>query len=468
MQFKDTLRSLILTACSCLLVFSCITVDKTIGSDLVPDDYKLKMESVSLPLPVTVKQLDSMQGISSSYYTIGSIRTEEFGTARFGTAGNIAPSSTALDLGEDPRIISVYLQIPLAVVADAASLDRASIIMDPSQYGITQNINVYRLKRQIDSTTLYANSLTENDYTPELLNANGGTYFGGDTLKVYLSNEFGTEILSATSEELDSLDLFSERFPGLYVTCDDPVGNAAGGRLNLFDGTNSFVFVKYNFQPTYDKTLPRKDTTIALAFGYGYALNTAEYDSADMQTGELLEKIPVEGMGGLAPFVDYKALKELLDGWAEQNNIDPSKVMVAKASVVFPFELPENLDLVPYQYPSYLFPTNRKPVSDTTDAIYYYLLEDYNSTDNPLGVMNRSLMNYTSDVSGYIQKMINKDLSDLNDTYSFWMYPLRTETDSYYGTTYYYINNFSYYKAMLNGPKAERYPELKLVYAVLE
>ena len=468
MQFKDTLRSLILTACSCLLVFSCITVDKTIGSNLVPDDYELQMKSVTLPLPVTVKQLDSMQGISSSYYTIGTIRTEEFGTARFGTAGNIAPTNTALDFGEDPKIISIYLEIPLAAVADAGSLDRTSIILDPSQRGVTQNINVHRLTRQIDSTTLYMNSLTENDYTPEILNVSGGTYFGGDTLKVYLNNSLGEELLTASDEDLDTLDRFAEKFRGLYITCDDPVGSEEGGRLNLFNATSSYIFMKYNFQPTYDKSLPRKDTTVAFVFGYGFALNTSEHESKGKQSNELLEKIPLEGIGGLAPFVDYKALKEILDEWADLNNIDPSKVLIAKASVAFPFELPEDLDSMPYQYPSCFFPINRKQANDTTGSIYYYLLDDYNSTDNPLGYINRSLNEYTCDISSHIQKMMNKEQSELDDTYSFWMYPMRLESDSYYGTTYYYINNYSYFKAILNGPKAERYPELRLVYAVLE
>lgn len=468
MQFKDTLRSLILTACSCLLVFSCITVDKTIGSDYTPDDHKLKMESVTLPLPVTVKQLDSMQGITSKYFTVGSIRTNEFGTARFGTAGNIAPISTTLDLGEDPKIISVYVQLMLAAAGDNGSFNRTSIILDPSQQGITQNINVYRLKRTIDSTTLYVNSLKESDYSPSVLNTNGGTYFGGDTLKVYLDNSLGAEILTASEAELDSLDLFAEKFPGLYITCDDPAGNAEGGRLNLFDATASFLYLKYNFQPTYDKSLPRKDTTIALSFGYGYGLNTSHYDSANKQTDELLEKIPVEAMGGIAPYVDYKALKSLISGWAAENNYDESKILIAKASVEFPFELPENLDLVPYQYPTYLFPTNREFLNDTTDIKYYYLIDDYNSTDNPLGMMNRSLMHYSCDISSFIQKVTNKKLEELDNSYSFWMYPLMSETDSYYGSTSYYINNYSYFKAILNGPKAERHPELKLVYAVME
>ena len=357
----------------------------------------------------------------------------------------------------------------LAGVSDGSgSLNRTSIILDPSQAGITQNINVYRLNRTIDSTTLYMNSIKESDYKPEILNVNGGTYFGGDTLKVYLSNAFGSEILKASEAELDSLDLFAKNIPGLYITCEDPVGGAEGGRLSLFDATGCYIYVKYNFQPTYNKTLPRKDTTIALAFGYGFALNTSHYDSESKQTDELLEKIPVEGMGGIAPYVDYKALKSLISGWAAENNYDESKILIAKASVVFPFELPENLDIVPYQYPTYLFPTNRKFLNDTTSIKYYYLVNDYNSTDNPLGIINRSLMHYSSDVSEFVQDIVNKKLADLDDSYSFWMYPLMTETDTYYGSTSYYINNYSYFKATLNGPKAERHPELKLVYAVMD
>ncbi len=468
MQFKDTLRSLILTACSCLLVFSCITVDKTLGSNYIPDDHKLKMESVSLPLPVTVKQSDSIQGITSNYYTIGAIRTEKFGTATFGTAGNIAPTSSTIDFGEDPQIISVYLHMNLASIGESGSLNRASITLDPSQEGIPQNINVYRLKQEIDSTTLYANSLKEEHYTKTLLNNKGGVYFGGDTLKLYLDNAFGEEILTASESELDTLDLFAKRFPGLYITCDVPAGNGEGGRLNLFEASTAHIFVKYNFKPTWDKTLPRKDTTIALSFGYGYALNTASHSSAALETDEMLEEIPVEGIGGVAPYVDYKSLKEVISNWARANNYDESKIMVAKASLELPFEYPENLEQIPMLYPTHLFPAYRKQLNDTTDVKYYYLMDDYNSEENTVGAMNRSLKHYSCDVSATIQKMINKNISELDDTYSFWMYPLMSETDSYYGSVYYYINNFSYFNARINGPKAERYPTLKLVYTVID
>ena len=468
MQFKDTLRTITLTAFSCLLVFSCITTDKTIGSDYIPDDHKLQIHTATLPLPVTLKQLDSIQGVTSTYSTIGAIRTKEFGTAEFGVAGNISPMSTTLDFGKDPSIISTYIVLPLASIASGGSTRGSSIILDPSQEGITQNFNVHRMKKFIDSTMLYNNSIKESDYESSLLNKSAATYFGGDSIKIYLDNSFGAEILRASDNELDSLNLFAERHPGLYITCDPPVGNMEGGRLNLFEAGASVIYLKYNFQPTWEAGLARKDTLIALTFGSGFSLNTSKYSSASLETDDELEELPIEGMGGIAPYVDIKALKNTISAWAAEKGYDESKVMISKATLVFPFELPENLDIIPYTYPSYLFPANRKKVDDKSDAKYYYLIDDYNSTDNPIGAMNRSLLQYSCDLSSTIQKIINKPASELDSTYSFWLYPLMTETDSYYGTTYYYVNNYTYFNAKINGPAHQRHPELQLVYTVVE
>ena len=469
MQFKDTLRAITLTAFSCLLVFSCITVDKTIGSDYIPENQKMEIKSASIKLPVTVKMTDSLQGITSTYSTIGAFRTKEFGEVKFGVAGNISPTSTTLDLGEDPVIKSTYLCLLKAEVTVGASLTRSSMILDPSQEGITQNINVYRLKRLIDSTTLYTCSITEEDYDPIRLNASASTYYGGDTIKVFLDNKLGTEILNATTDELDSLDLFAKNHYGLYVTCDAPAGNQEGGRMNLFNTSISYLYLKYNFQPTWDKTIGRKDTTIGISFGYGYALNTTQQSSENLETKDELEYLPIEGMAGVVPYVDVKDLKKKLNEWAAAENIDPAKIIVSKATLIFPFELPQNLDEITYKYPAYLFPTNKKNVNDTTNVKYYYPLEDYNSTDNPLGVINRSLFHYSCDVSSTIQKIINKKEEELDITYNFWMYPLMSETDRYYGNTYYNVNNYSYFNAKINGPAhPDRQPELQIIYAVME
>lgn len=464
MQFKDIFRALILSAISCTIVFSCITADKSVGSDFIPNEHILHIKRASFRLPVGLKMLDSLQGVSDTYITVGAFETEEFGVAKFGSAGNIAPTSTTLNLGKDARIISTYLSIPLSTQSTVTT----SNILSPSQEGIAQNFNVYRLKRTIDSTTLFANSLTANDYDSTPLNTSALTYFGGDSIFVYLDNSLGAELLTASENELDSLDLFAKKFKGLYIKCDDPIPGMKGGRLSLFEKSSAYLYLKYNFQPTWEEGLERKDTLISLSFGYNYILNTAEYSSKSLETSEPLEILPIEGMGGINPYIDAKSLKDTLDAWAVKEGYDPSKIIIAKASLVFPFELPQNTDIISYSYPSYLFPAHRKQINDTTRTKYYYPFDDYNSTDNPLGIMNRSLMQYECDFSTTIQQIINKNIDEIDSTYNIWLYPLMSETDSYYGYTYYYINNYNYFNAKINGPKAERYPELKIVYAVIE
>lgn len=468
MQFKDTLRTLIFSATACLLTFSCITVDKSLGSQYIPDDHELKVYTASFRLPVELKMMDSLQGISTSFTTIGAFQSNEFGVSKFASATNICPTSTTLDLGKDPVIISTYLSMSLATVTSTSTLAATSIIMDPSQEGITQNFNIYRLKKKIDTTTLYINSITEEDYDHTPLNISAATYFGGDSLKVYLNNALGTELLTATPEELDSLDLFMDKFKGLYITCDTPAAGLNGGRLNIFSRSASYLYLRYNFQPTWEEGLERKDTLIALAFGQGYCLNTSTYGSSHLETTEPLDVLPVEGAGGINPYVNIQSLKDTIDNWIAKKGYDPTKVLVAKASIILPFEMPENIDLIPYRYPTYLFPTHRTQVNDATAAKYYYLFDDYGSTSNPLGAMNRSLFNYTCDLSTTIQQIINKEKSELDDTYNFWIYPLMSETDANYGTTTYLIDNNSYFMGKINGPKADRYPELKIVYAVMQ
>ncbi len=467
MQFKDTLRVLILSAVSSLIVFSCITVDKSIGIDNVPLDQELNLSTKTFALPVGMRSLDSIQGVSDEYMVIGSFMTQEYGEANFGCAGNIAPQYTGYNFGRDAKITSVYLAMPLA---ESTGDKNSSLTLDPSQEGIPQNINVYRLKTTLDTTTIFCNSIKEEDYDPTPVNKTSITYFGGDTLRVYLNNSFGEEILASTEEELDSLGLFSQRHKGLYITCDSPVSTVNGGRLNLFEYGTAYIYVKFNFQPTWEEGLSRKDTTIRLVFGYNYALNTSSYSSKGMETYLADKSLYIEGMGGIAPFIEAKALKEMLDSWCTSQGYDPSKVVVAKATLSFPFEEPGNPDMYS-NYPSYLFPTRRLPISETSSTKYYYLCTDYNSTGNTYGAMNRALMKYEADFPYTIQEIINMDKAKVDSSYDIWIYPLTTtETQNYYGYTSiaYLINNYTYYNAKINGPGADRYPELKLVYTVIK
>lgn len=453
MHFKDTLSKLTLLVLTVSSVFSCITVNKTIGEGYVPEDQELKIRIAHFRLPVTLKMQDSLQATSTDYAIVGAIRTPEFGLVKMGSAANVCQPTTTLRFGKDPVIKSIYFTAAVP----------AKKVMEDNQMNIPQDVFVYRLNKRLDTTTVFCNSITPADYDPVPLNTSSVTYFGGDSIKVYLNNAYGTELLSATEKELDSINLFIDRFKGLYLECSAPEGSLTGGRENLLGFSSAIIMMKYNFQPTWQEGLSRKDTTVYLNYGDGYCLNTSTYGSEGLETAEPLEILPVEGIAGIKPYVDAKVLKDTLDKWAQKNNYNPKKIIVSKASFSLPFEIPADFDMT--KYPTYLFPTQR---IENQNLMIYYPFNDVNSTGNSLGGMNRSLAEYQGDLSSAIQQMLNKDAADIGAKYDFWFAPIQKLTDQYYGTVSYAPDFYTYSVGKVNGPKAERYPKLTLVFSVLQ
>lgn len=455
MQFKHTFLRFTLLLAAAFSAFSCITVDKSMGEQYLPEEHELIVKTATFPLPVVSKMQDSLQGITNGYISVGAIRTAELGLAQFASSANVCPATLKLNFGKDPVIKYIYL---------SAKIDDFSA-MEENQASIPQDFFVYRLKKHLDTTTAYTNSISMKDCQPTPLNVSSATFFGKDSVKIYLKNEYGTELLSATREELDSTDLFVQRFKGLYITCNNPDESLPGGRVNHFSYESAAVVMKYNFQPTWGENLSRKDTIVYLSFGDGFCLNTSEYHSASLATDQPQETLPVEGVAGIKPYIDAKALKATLDAWAAQNNYNPKNILIAKATFSLPFEIPANLDMS--NYPSYLFPTYRSLPVNNLNRKYYYPFADVNSTGNGLGALNRSLSEYSGNLSSTVQKIINTDAEKLESNYNIWMSPIASQTDKYYGTVSYVSDLTYYYAGKINGPKATRYPTLTIVYSVL-
>lgn len=468
MRIRRVSAALAMLLGTAILAVSCITVDKTVGSDYIPDNHKLKLRTASIKLPVRLKSADSLQGVANTYMTLGSFNTDEFGTARFGSAANICPTSTTLNLGKDRKIISTYLQLSLAAKSDYSTIAGTSIVLDKSQKNIGQTFSIHRLNKYLDTSSVYVCDIKESDYDPTPLNTHEIAYFGGDSIKIYLDNSFGEEILSATEDELDSLTLFMKNHRGLYIKSDYPLAGLNSGRLNLFSRASSSIYVKFNFQPTWCDTVGRKDTLIPIMFGDSYCVNTAEHQTQYTYNGEELERIPIEGIAGLTPYISATDLKDAIEAWKAENGYENAKILVAKATINLPYPEPENSDDFTYKYPKYIFPNHRLRLSDTSLIKYYYPFGDYESTGNPLGAINRSLSKYVCDFSETTQKFISKDKESLNSSFDIWLRPIYSETNSTYGTVNYYTDLYVYYMGYINGPKAERYPTLDFIYTIVE
>ena len=162
-----------------------------------------------------------------------------------------------------------------------------------------------------------------------------------------------------------------------------------------------------------------------------------------------------------------KDLRQTLDNWIVSSGLDREKLVIAKATINLPFKREALLAGEDLTYPSSLFPANR--FLDTTDnKVYYAPLKDVNTSGNTYGAMNRSLAQYTGDVSSFIHKVIHKDLAELEskgDEYNIWFNPVTTQSD-YWGNVTYVLDNEYYYVGKINGPASNNPPTLTILYAL--
>lgn len=454
MQFKDLFRPTATLALGLSLFASCISVNKEVGSGFTPDDEKIYLKTVDIPVPLTINTMSDVQGRNASTIIIGNLRSDEFGEINFSSAANIALASEGLSFGKNAKLSSIALMIPIS----------GTQYIDEEQTGLVENVNVYRTTKVLDSTYRYQNSIKESDYEPTPINAAPAISHGGDSLVVYLNRSLGEEILTATQAQLDSNTLFMERFKGLYIVTEPSVESLKGGKVTKLDLTAATVRMRINFVPTWSDGLASKDTTIFFNFGNGFCLNTTNSKSSmESLIGRTdLKRIPAEGLSGIKPYISTKALKETLEKWCADNNYDPKNIAVSKASFIFPFTPNATFDYT--NYPSDLYPTKR----DTTAASRYYYPVDDIYTESGRGTANKSLCQYSMDCSSTIQKFFAKDEATLvNNGLDLWFSAVTQETD-YYGNVTYYTNLTSYYSCWINGPGNNNPPVLRLLYTVFK
>lgn len=453
MQIKNKIA---LALAAFFLAVSCITVDKTMGEDLVPGNQDLPVRVAEIALPVQLKSSQPLQSLSSEEGLFGAIRTEEYGLVQFATVADLYPSFTGWDFGKDPVVKEVYF------LGNVSGI----YVTEKGQEGIPQQIFIHRTYKNIDSTTAFHNSFTAADYNPEPLNAGEVMYFGGDSIKVHLNKAFGEELLTATQAEKDTAALFAKKFKGLLIRTNTPEDGVIGGRENILNFGLGNVYLRINFQPTWGEGLARKDTLFAVNFGKEYCLNLSTYESGKMETTAPGKHLSIEGVAGLKPYIDKYELKQTIDAWKASEGLQGKDIVIAKGALVFPFEMPEDFDMT--KYPGNLYPCVRE-YDSTYKAYFFYPAKDVGVQGYSIGTVNRSLMEYRMDIPSIIQDFVSMDMQQLDDyKHNLWIMPIVASIDSYYGESTYSINTSTYCVGKINGPVAERAPKLQLVYSVVE
>ena len=459
------MKKLLAALCLVAGLASCVNVNENLGGSFIATNQKYDFYTAEFDLDeIQMKPVDSLTAYSSRRINIGAINDKDFGVTRRGCAITLVPVLDTVDYGTDP----VFKKMVFRAAVDSIS------VPDQSQENIIQNINVYALNKPVDSKDYY--SRAKLDYDSQRITKGVPVANGKDSLAFEFTTAFGKKFLDITQEDMEDFDQYCSKFPGIYITTDDPVGY--GGRFNMYEmailknesgyisRTNNYAILYYS--GIYDGE--RKDSTLMFYFSplefqdldslinatslpEQYVFNV-DYHESDNLAGSASDKVFIEGGSGLKPVVPAKEIWKLVNTEIAKRGGDGKTALISKATIELPFDLPDDYDSM-YLYPLMLSPTVRIK-TDTT--VSFAGLTDASASDENQGDINRSLANYSPDVTHHVQQIIRKDAGDDLSNYDIWMlimwYETTTTTNSsasqlaeYYQQLAYY----SYYNQLYGG-----------------
>lgn len=445
--------SVLILSAGILSTAACVIVDNSLGSNFVPSSQILDINIESFDLPMELACADSIQSGYVSTMQLGSISTETFGTFDAAMAVSFTPAVDSIDWGKNPK----FLQMSFGMSSDS------SFCPTEDQNYVPQNIYIYQLKVPLDSTKVYPDSITEKDYDPTPISTGVIIYTGSGDIAGYLTEAFGKKLFDFTMAQLDSTEYFMKHFYGLYIKTDTMEEGTLGGRLNKIDLNSAMVYLTYCCTDNDGKTAYR---TASFVLGDKYSVNTYHSSSKKLETANPENAIYFEALSGVKPVVRAKALKAMIENWAEMTGIDMDKLLITRAKIELPFDYNGDRTSLD-KYPGNLFPCRRALNKSIASYVYYEPFDEVDDDVFELGEMNRSLMSYSTDVGIYLQDLLKKSDSEITAFDDIWFMPTSEVTDSSTGNIYYTVNYADYSYGKLNGMKSNRRPKLTLTYTTI-
>ena len=443
-------RSLLLLLFSTLLLSSCITVDKTIGSNLIPTDQDLTLHTAIFALPVDSRPTDSLQMNNHFFifdrylpFLFGACYDPLFGLTEAGTVFQFVPT-TPYSYGDDPVPVSLTLTL----------VRQKHIVLSENQASIPQNVFVHEVYTELTHKSAYNNSLEPQDWNSLPISQPGQIYFGTDTLRISLSLDFARELLTATQKERDSLSIFVKRYKGLYIRTETPNTDINSGRLNFIHDAS--MTLKY--------TLDGADSTVNYICGENYfylrLFNTVTHSRSSLDSHST-QNIYYQGLAGHKPYIDFVALTQDIQAWAEQSQIDTKKLLLSRAEMVFSYDSETDYTVID-QYPSVLYPFTRRYADSTS---YFMPVENVYALHSD-GNINRSKSQYSMNITSYLQFLLMK--ASVTERDNAWLMETARYDDQTTQTQMYHYVSDSYPLATFKGTATESKPYLKITYSVLK
>jgi hypothetical protein len=419
---------------------SCVSVDTSMGSNLIPLSQLYDVYTIEFPLEdIQMKMLDSLSGYSNTRITIGAVRDEEFGLTTRACALSLVPVADTVNFGRNP----VFKSFRFTAARDTVSY------ADASELNILQNINVYELEDPMDFSFVDLN--TPVKHKTERITDGVPVYNGKDSLTFNFSRAFGEKYMNITTADLKDMEKYLEKYPGIYIDTDEPDG--IGGRINMFNlqlGVNaSYGYVTKDYAElkfTAEYNGVRKDSSFLFYFSPNdfvnldslvkaksnsdysdyytfpqYCFNTTTHETRERE-GKATDRICIEGGGGLKAVFSASEMLSKLRAEISKHG-DPGEAVVTRATMILPFEFPEDYKDM-YRYPDYISPTCRMSFEE---GVSFASLTDVSSTNEDPGKLNRSLLQYSPDITYHIQKLLQVSDDVKLSNFDIWTLLMSTE-----------------------------------------
>ena len=466
---KFRLPALAAPAICCL---GCVSINSELGGSLVPIDQQYTIHLSSLDFsdshPIEMQMTDSLSGYSSTRITIGAIRDDDYGLTTRSCALTLVPMYDTLDFGTNPSVTRFHLSV---------AADTVSVLYDRHRH-ILQNVGVYELSSALDPAKNFDCNATV-EHGSKRISKGTPVINGSDSLSFDFTQEFADRFLGITQEDLEDMDTYLEKFPGIYLDTDEPVGN--GGRISMFDlqldyDSDYYVlmgnYATLNVNSTWEGT--RKDSSFffylsALDFYQidslltnsstgsfpQYCLNLTGHETRS-RAGKATDRVNFEGGGGLKPMVRARTLYDMAAEMISAQGADPRNVIINKASIVMPFDFPDDYTAME-KFPIMLSPTCR--IKNDTLATFMGLTDSSSSSEDQ-GDINRSLLQYAPDITYHLQEILKMDDEKIDSgNYDVWMLLMAEETTTTSSSSsssdlseyYQYLAYQSYYNSMYGG-----------------
>lgn len=430
----------ILAAALCVCI-SCVELSGNVGENFLPGIQDYDLHYVELPLDgISNRMADSLSGFSQTKMAIGAVTDSDGNTTRRAAAATIAPLFNELDFGTDPEIKSMRLVMAVDTVS----------VADTRYSYILQKLNVYELEHTIDVAKDFDCNGKNIAHKKEKVTKGDPIVMGMGTVSFELTEDYASKFLTITADDLADKDKYFKKIPGLYFDTPDPIGE--GGRINIFglqvDYNSEANILESNFgildiTSTYKGV--KKDTTFTFYLGATdiinadslivssasgvlypqYALNLTDEDCHRQEAGKSSETISVNGGGGLKPYISAAWLKKAVSDAIIAKGGDPKTAIINKASMILPFEFPEDYTQM-FKFSEALSPTTR--IKTDTSAVFVNLTDSSDETEDG-GNINRSTLCFSPDFSYHMQKLLSVEDKEIgNGNYDIWLLTMTTET----------------------------------------